>query len=340
MKKLCVFSLYDEKGASSRYRILMYKDFLSQHFELKVFKFWSNHYATKYTYNKKRYALIILLEYAINLIKRLWQLYVIAPQYDIIFIQKDTIPGLKHTHIKHLAKGKKIVFDVDDPVYLTSNHSDQIAEAATKIICGNKTLQEHYQKINQECVVIPTVEYTPAYCSKWSDTYNNKIIGWIGTGATLDNLELVTEAIDNITEKHPEVKFHIICNTCGQFDKTIHNVVFVPWNLETYIDELAKITIGIMPLKGREYNFGKCGFKLVQYQSMKKPVIGSDVGVNKEIIGKCGFLANNADEWTEKLEALLFNKEIYDDCIKHIESDFFPHFDFQVNSERLLQVLS
>ena len=33
MKKLCVFTLYDEKGASSRYRILMYKTELEKHFE-------------------------------------------------------------------------------------------------------------------------------------------------------------------------------------------------------------------------------------------------------------------------------------------------------------------
>ena len=56
MKKLCVFTLYAEKGGSSQYRAYIFRKELEKHFNVVNWSyFWNNNYATKYMHNKKKY---------------------------------------------------------------------------------------------------------------------------------------------------------------------------------------------------------------------------------------------------------------------------------------------
>jgi len=67
-----------------------------------------------------------------------------------------------------------------------------------------------------------------------------------------------------------------------------------------------------MPLPDNPWERGKCGFKLIQYLSCNLPVIGSPVGVNKEIIinGVNGFQANSKDEWIKYIRLLKDDREL------------------------------
>ncbi|PIW70439.1 MAG: glycosyl transferase family 1, partial [Ignavibacteriales bacterium CG12_big_fil_rev_8_21_14_0_65_30_8] len=75
---------------------------------------------------------------------------------------------------------------------------------------------------------------------------------------------------------------------------------------------ISKFDVGIMPLPDNPWERGKCGFKLIQYLSCKVPVIGSPVGVNRDIIlnGLNGFQANSSDEWIKYLRMLKNDKEL------------------------------
>lgn len=319
----------------------MYKNVLDEFFDVKMYHFWSNKYISEYTYNKKKYVVKITFEYICNVIKRLWQLYTIAPRCDIVFIQKGVIPGFKCSFINHLNKKRKwIVFDVDDAIYLGGKDiSDQIAVQSSVVICGNEELESHYKKYNSNCVILPTIENTRKFRPYWSDTFDKKIIGWIGSGATLRNLDLVVDAINIFSERHPEVKFHIICNTAGEYIKRIRCAKFIKWQLDTYISEMGKFTVGIMPLKDIPINHGKCGFKLVQCLNMMKPVIATDMGVNKIIVGKCGLLAETTENWVEALERLIYDREFYDCCVESITEEFLPGYDFDVIANKLIAIL-
>jgi len=61
-----------------------------------------------------------------------------------------------------------------------------------------------------------------------------------------------------------------------------------------------------MPLRNDPWSKGKCGFKLVQYMSCRKPVIASPVGINTDLVenGTNGFLADTVPEWTAAFETL------------------------------------
>ena len=320
----------------------IFKEELENHFDVKWSYFWNNQYATKYMHNKKKYVILIALQYILASLKRIFQLLFLAPKADVVFIQKACIPKMKFTFLSRVkAKGAKIVFDIDDATYLFSgDNTDEIAKLSDVVVCGNNNLKEHYEALKCKCMLIPTVEYTPKYEKYWQDTFNNKVIGWIGSASSVHNLELVVEAINTLVEKHPEVKFEIICNDDQGFVNKIENSKLIIWDKEKYVEDMSKFTIGIMPLKDTEFNRGKCGFKLIQYLNMRKPVVGSNVGVNGEIVEGNGITANTVKEWVEALEELLYNKNHYDKCVRHIDKVFFETYHFSKASERLIDIIN
>lgn len=135
------------------------------------------------------------------------------------------------------------------------------------------------------------------------------------------------------------MKIAIISNTALDYTEKVNNSYLIPWSQDTYLEQIGKFTIGIMPLKDNPMNRGKCGFKLIQYLNMKKPVIGSDVGVNKEIIQGNGIIANSTEEWVNAIEYLLFNNEAYYKYVEHIENIFFDSYHYDVIVRKLIDVL-
>ena len=135
------------------------------------------------------------------------------------------------------------------------------------------------------------------------------------------------------------MRIHIISNTALDYTKKIKNSVLVPWEKETYIKEISKFSIGIMPLKDTDFNRGKCGFKLIQYLNMKKPVIGSPVGVNIEIVSGNGIAASTKKEWVDALETLLYDRNKYNRCVEHIEHSFFEAYHYKTVANALVEIL-
>lgn len=341
MKNLCIFTLYTETGASSKYRAYIFRKELEKNFNVQWFPFWNDTYITKYMHNKKKYFFFIFFLYIGSIAKRWYQLLFIAPKCDVVFLQKACIPKIKKLFLKKLKKNKiRIIFDVDDAIYLSpKDNSDEIAKIADVIICGNTTLKQHYSSLNKNTVILPTIENTSNYQPFWKNTFQEKNIGWIGSKATINNLEIITRPINRIIERHPEVHFYIISNDALNYPQRIQNTTLIPWDKDTYISEISKFTVGIMPLIDNDYNRGKCGFKLIQYLNMKKPVIATGIGANINIVNKNGLLANTAEEWECALEKLLYDKTTYDECVKQIENNFFKVYHFENVSRKLIKIL-
>ena len=113
----------------------------------------------------------------------------------------------------------------------------------------------------------------------------------------------------NISDNYA-VRFLVISNENPHFD--LANFTFVKWRKESEIDDLKKISIGVMPLEMDHWSEGKCGFKGLQYMALGIPTVVSPVGVNTKIVehGINGFLAKDLVEWQRYLEQLILNPEL------------------------------
>ena len=78
------------------------------------------------------------------------------------------------------------------------------------------------------------------------------------------------------------------------------------WTEDTEVADLQRIDVGIMPLSDSPWERGKCGLKLIQYMACSRPVVGSPVGVNRDLItdGVNGFKAATHQEWIDALLTL------------------------------------
>lgn len=341
MKKLVIFTLYGEEGASSNYRIRIFRNELESKYNVKWFNFWPKNYLKKYAYNKKKFVIPIIFLYIASFIKRFFQILFTCKKANIVFVQKGMFPGLNLNLIDYIKRhNARVVFDVDDAIYCNKNDfSDNIAKKVDAIICGNRTLIDHYQIFNNNCYLIPTTDDTRKYSNFWHESFGNKIIGWIGSSATIDNLRIVKNPLKKILTKYPGVRFIYLSDSSVDMFNGIDGVEFVKWASDTYLEEISNFTVGIMPLFDTPVNRGKCGFKLVQYLSMKKPVIGSPVGVNEEIIGNCGICPKTESDWFTALERILFSREMYDGLVEEINTSFFDVYGFNVVINKIINVL-
>lgn len=331
MKKVLFFLQYDEMGSSSKYRILIYKKDFDAAYDTKYCPFWSNKYVSKYCKAKKRYIIQIMFSYIINVSKRLFQLYIIAPRYDIIVLQRCIVPGLPFTFLKHLKKkGSRIVFDIDDALHLQRLYmSSQIANDADVVMAGNRQLYDYYKKYNNNVYLIPTIDDNRLYENYKTNTFQNKCIGWIGSFSSIQNFDVILNPLNKIIEKYPEVYVKIISDEIMDYQKLIKNCNFVKWDAKTYLKEMQEFSIGIMPLKENEFNKGKCGFKLVQYLDLGKPVIATDLGENKYIVNEYGYCCIDENDWYNALENILFDEEIYNEITNNIHLQFLDEYGYE-----------
>lgn len=341
MKKLTVFTLYSQEGASSNFRAFIFKDKFSEDYETRWLNFWPRRYIEKYVFEKKKYAPIIFVMYVFCLIRRIYQALILSRHSNVIFIQKGMFPYLCINFIDYFKTRKiRVVFDVDDAIYLNKrDSSDLIAKKCDAVICGNRTLYKHYSQYNDNCLIIPTTDDTRKYKEYWDDTFDKKVIGWIGSSATIDNLDMIKTPLNRLFASHSDLIFVYVSNEEIDFEMNSDRVRFVKWRKDNYLEVLSSFTVGIMPLFNSEINRGKCGFKLIQYLSMRKPVVGSSVGVNEEIISNYGECAVTEDDWYNNLEKMMYSRENYNRYVQNIDNYFLKEYGYDCVAARILKVL-
>ena len=318
--KLCLFSRHSRKGASSRLRTMQYLGHLSSKgISVDVFPFFNDLYLeTLYKKHHRNVFLLILLY--INRVKKILS----VKKYHCIWIEKELLPFLPGwIEVLFIYFNVPYVLDYDDATFHTyDNHKyalirfllggklKKIIKNASVVIVGNSYLGEYMLKNGaKKVVIIPTVVDLQRYSRSPSKSTGGIRIGWIGTPNTVKYLNDILASIQSISKLH-DITLVLIGVTDINININI-NIECHDWSENTEVSILNSIDIGIMPLPDQLWERGKCGYKLIQYMALGKPVVASPVGVNVDIVKPdVGFLATSLREWEEGLTLLCNSKEL------------------------------
>ncbi len=319
MKILFLFPYPLDQAPSQRFRFEQYFGALLQAgFAIQTQSFWGEYY-WKVLYGKgnalqKAYGMLRGFGRRFSI---LWQ----VPKYDFVFVHREVTPVGPPFFEWIIAKllRKKIIFDFDDAIWLpNTSHSNSAAARwkwhsktasicrwAWKVSAGNNFLATYARQFNLQVVVNPTtidMQYHHVD-EKKQQRAGELVIGWTGSHSTLPYLDALWPVLEKLQTRVP-FQFRVISNQPPPV--SFPWLVFVLWNKDTEISDLAPFDIGVMPLEDNEWSRGKCGFKALQYMALAIPTVASPVGVNQEIIssGDNGYLCRSDEEWLEVLAAL------------------------------------
>jgi glycosyltransferase involved in cell wall biosynthesis len=305
-----------------RFRFEQYESLLTSHgFAIDTFSFLDEQaYSILY---KKGFLLRKITAVLKGFLKRIQLLGKIG-RYDYIFLQREFAPVgppiFEWIVIKLL--GRKLIYDFDDAIWIPNVSEGNrlagyikcywkvglISKWSYKVSVGNMFLGAYAKRFTDKVYYNPTcVDTEKRYQPIQRQKDGLVTIGWTGSHSTLQFLEVLYPVLQKLEQVHP-FRFLVICNKRPDF--TLKSMEFIPWKRETEIEDLARIDIGIMPLKEDAWSEGKCGFKIIQYMALGIPAVASPVGVNKEIIdhGQNGYICATEEEWIRCLSELLSNE--------------------------------
>ena len=243
---------------------------------------------------------------------------------NIVVIQREVFPRFFPPFLKYffirLCEGRKVIWDFDDSIL----ECGEISKTEWKILSIKSdyviaTSDYLLNKVNNKFgdkICMPT---TDGYCDSIDmgriiDTrrqeYDKTVrMVWVGTHSNLQNvveiIDQIQEAGKELTKIGKKLELVIVCNVEPVISKEKYDCIHIryrKWTRKAAEDEIFISHIGLMPIPDTEFSKGKGGFKLVQYIASGLPVLGSDVGYNREIIKEGnGALIKDKEEWISRI---------------------------------------
>ncbi|HEY2622946.1 MAG TPA: glycosyltransferase family 4 protein [Dyella sp.] len=317
--KVRLFSKYSRQGPSSRLRSLQYIPLLSdQGIDVEVHALFPDAYLDSLYRGNAKAARYSALWYGS---KRMMHLLG-EEDFDLTWIEGELFPYLPSWIESALLRTRRpYVVDYDDALFhrydlsssvlvrrLLGRKIDEVMGGAACVMVGNAYLAERASSAGAKRIeIIPTAVDVDRYSVANYDGARQPVIGWIGSPATeqyvLDFQALLEEVC--IDSQARLLLVGAQDSSAGRFVTMAPEVV--AWSEDTEAEAIARMDIGIMPLRDSPWERGKCGYKIVQYMACGLPVVASSVGANVDIVrhGENGFLASNDLEWKDCLQRLI-----------------------------------
>ncbi len=279
-------------------------------------------------------------------IKRILSVIQKSPLFGIVFIQRVILPPFLHSVLRK--RSRKMVYDVDDAVYLILNERQQVSfknrlSSYDGVIVSNDFLYRELSPYTKKIISLPTcvnTEYLIPDLKKTNSQDNKVKIGWIGTPHSERYLLTLTSVFAKLKELHLSFELSFIASGRALFHDIPINAK--RWCRTTELADLQEMDIGIMPLPEGKWEQMKSGYKILQYMAVGIPVVASGVGINQILVrhGENGFIANSDWEWIQYLSLLLNDssrrKQMGENGRRFVEKNF----NHGVNFGRLYQFLS
>ncbi len=276
--------------------------------------------------------------------------------YDIVYIHLWVTPlgpPIFERMVRALAR--KIVFDIDDLVYLKDIKSKAnplisklkgaekplyLMRVADHVITCTPYLDNFVRKLNTSTTDISSTVDTQAYIPREGYVIRNEkvILGWSGSQSTSKYLYLLADVFKKVRQK---VDFKLLVMGDEKFSIEGLDIEAKAWSKDYELETIGRFDIGLYPLPDEEWVYGKSGLKAIQYMAMGIPTIATAIGANFRVIkdGECGFLVNTPDQWEQKILDLVGSTSLRERIGKNARRQVEENFSIQVNKESYLRVL-
>lgn len=317
--KILFIAPYPTEGASTRYRVSQFFPYLESRgiaCELRPFfsaGFFRILYRKGKGFRKGCYFVQSCFGRVLDFFRGL--------QADLIFIHLEAFPfGPPILEWAWSKCGKRIVYDLDDAIYLSHaseanrryrwlkwpSKIPKIIQLSREVITCNEYLAAYVRQFNKRVHILSTsldmIRFRPPASR---DAARKVVIGWIGSHSTAPFLEPLRGVFQALAKRYD---FTLKIVGAG-YSVVLPGVDIIQkeWSLERDVQEFQELDIGVYPLPETEWVFGKTGFKTAQYMATGVACVASRIGRNNDIIqhGESGFLAKTEQEWIEALSRLL-----------------------------------
>lgn len=339
---------------AQRFRFEHYLPMLERYgFSYKISSFYTmKSWKQLYQHGKPLKKAYIVLR---GFLKRVLDIFRTIP-YDYVFIQREAAPigpPVIEFILRFLFR-KKIIYDFDDAIWVpVSSVQNKLAyhlrwfskvssicKWSYKVSTGNQFLADYALRFNKNTVVIPTVVNTDQQHNKLRDqSSDDLVVGWTGTFSTLKYLHMLIPAIQQLQQ---EIDFTFLVIADKDPLLPLKKYRFVKWNKNTEVEDLLVLNIGVMPLHDSEIEKGKCGFKAIQYMSLGIPPVVSPVGMNSMLVtdGQDGFLAEDENEWVQKLKKLLSDKGLRVKFGENARQKIVEQYSVNATSKKFIELFT
>ena len=250
--------------------------------------------------------------------------------FDVVVVQR-ILPFLDELREKCEKYGIKLVYETDDdllgveensPSYEYVNRVSKsimdFIDASDVITVTTPTLASKFDE--NKVVIIPNYYVDSVLDIKDNIKTEGKLkLGFYGTLTHSKDLFLIKNVILKLKEKY-DFDFEVIggFNAEDNVDEDWFNSIQLPPNnmdFEKFMKWLPGAIdwdIAIVPLEDSPFNQCKSELKFIELAVLGLPGVYSDMCVYNTVVndGVNGFLASNEDEWIEKIEKLILDKDL------------------------------
>lgn len=252
--------------------------------------------------------------------------------FDILFISRIS-SFLTYLIAKRVKE--KVVFDLDDPVFLPSRKMLGLKLRSPYFSCVEKimnsseavTVSSHFilayaENFNHKSFLIHTPVDTKEFNPLIRKRSEKFTVGWVGNAyAHQANLEMLRRPLVELGRRY-DVRFKMV-SYLGSMSvksafKKVEEHVEVNYGSENWVPfnrlprHICDFDVLVSPLRRNLWFEGKSAVKVATGMAIGTPVVASSVGEQKYVIqhGLNGFIAGNEEEWYLYLKTLVENSKL------------------------------
>ena len=274
---------------------------------------------------------------------------VIAPDADVVVLQRPLQRKLADIIPKLQAKGVRVVVEIDDDFDAISprniswpavqpklspgrnkDHLRRACELADWVVVSTPALRDRYGR-HGRCTVVPN--FVPErYLSIKREARDDGslFVGWTGSVATHpDDLQVTGGGVARAVRKVPGAQVAVV-GTGKDVRRNLglnEDPVACGWReIEDYPQAVAQFDVGIVPLELSRFNEGKSALKMMELAACGVPCIGSPTAENRRMNAEgIGMLAYKPRDWERHALTLLASPAVRADmagCDREVMRQF------------------